>query len=111
MKESHSEILARYAGPESYAGGGNTTRVATTGVHLGPEIELRKEAFSVCPHSQAGGRQHQADRPGKIEPGHGGVKGLAHGWKLRAREPGDPTSLSEEVADSGPKTPQEAQRA
>ena len=45
MKESYSEILARYAGPESYAGGGNTAGVATAGVHAGPEIELRYPAI------------------------------------------------------------------
>ena len=36
MKESYSEVLARHAGPESYAGGGNTVGVATAGVHAGP---------------------------------------------------------------------------
>ena len=41
MKESYSEVLARYAGPESYAGDGNVTGVATAGVHLGPEFESR----------------------------------------------------------------------
>ncbi len=35
MKESYSEVLARHAGPESYAGGGNTVGVATAGVHAG----------------------------------------------------------------------------
>jgi hypothetical protein len=38
MKESHSEVLARHAGPESYAGGGNITGVATAGVHAGPVL-------------------------------------------------------------------------
>jgi len=36
MKESYSEVLARHAGPESYADRGNTLGVATTGVHAGP---------------------------------------------------------------------------
>ena len=110
MKESYSEVLARHAGPESDAGDGNITGVATTGAHLGPEIELRNKAFSACRHLHADGRQHRVDRTGKIELGRGGVEGLAHGWKLQAREPGDPTSLSEEVADSGLKTPLEAQQ-
>jgi hypothetical protein len=35
MQESYSENLASYAGPESYAGGGDTAGVATTGVHTG----------------------------------------------------------------------------
>ena len=35
MKESCSEVLARHAGPESYAGGGNIAGVATAGVHVG----------------------------------------------------------------------------
>ena len=110
MKESYSEILARYAGPESYAGDGNIAGVATTGVHLGPEIELRNELSPVCRHFRLCGRQHPEDRQGKIDRERGGVKGLEHGWKLQTREPGDPASLSEEVADSGPKTPQEVQR-
>lgn len=110
MKESYSEILARYAGPESYAGGGNTAGVATTGVHLGPEIELRNELIPACRHLRVCGRQHQGDRQGKIALGRGGVKGLEHGWKLQTREPRDPAGRSEEVADRGPKTPQEVQR-
>lgn len=104
------KILAKYAGPESYADRGNTMGVATTGAHLGPEIELRKVAYFACRHFQACGRQHRDDRFGEIALGRGGVKGLEHGWKPQTREPGDPTSLSEEVADSGPKTPPEAQR-
>ena len=38
MKESCSEVLARHAGPESYAGGGNIAGVATAGVHAGPVL-------------------------------------------------------------------------
>ena len=38
MKESYSEVLARHAGPESYADRGNTLGVATTGVHAGPVL-------------------------------------------------------------------------
>ncbi len=47
MKESHSEDLASHAGPELYAGDGNITGVATTGVHAGRVLssEMRK---SVC---------------------------------------------------------------
>ena len=36
MKESYSEVLARHAGPESYADRGNTLGVATARVHAGP---------------------------------------------------------------------------
>ena len=46
MKESYSEIVAEYAGPESYADDGNIVGVATAGVHAGPEIELRYQAVS-----------------------------------------------------------------
>ena len=102
--------LAKYAGPESYADRGNTLGVATAGVHLGPEIELRKEAYPACRHFQAAGRQYRDDRFGEIALGRGGAEGLEHGWKLQTREPGDSTSLSEKVADSGPKTPREVQR-
>ena len=45
MKESYSEIVAEYAGPESYAGNGNIAGVAMAGVHAGPEIELRYQAI------------------------------------------------------------------
>jgi hypothetical protein len=38
MKESYSEVLARHAGPESYADRGNTLGVATTGVQAGPVL-------------------------------------------------------------------------
>ena len=103
-------ILAKYAGPESYADRGDTLGVATTGVHLGPGIELRKEAFFACRHFQACGRQHRIDRSGKIGLGRGGVEGPVHEWKLQTREPGDPMSLSEAVVDSGPKTSPRAPR-
>ncbi len=38
MKESYSEVLARRAGPESYADRGDTLGVATAGVHAGPVL-------------------------------------------------------------------------
>ena len=38
MKESYSEVLARRAGPESYADRGNTLGVATAGVNAGPVL-------------------------------------------------------------------------
>jgi hypothetical protein len=110
MKEPYSEVLARHAGPESYAGGGNATGVATTGVHLGPEIESRKMHRPVCRPAPARGRQHRVDRYGKGDWGHGGACGPRHGWKLQAREPGDPGSSSEEVADDGSETSQRVQR-
>ena len=110
MKESYSETVARCAGPESYADGGNIVGVVTAGVHLGPAIELRKQVFPECRHPLAGGRQHHSGRDWQDLNGPGGVEDLEHGWKLQTREPGDPTRLSEEVADSGPKTPREIQR-
>ena len=90
MKESYSEIVAEYAGPESYAEDGNILGVATAGVHAGPEIELRYQAVS---------RAHTVKLvEGNIEPivigeiglERGGVEGLEHVWKLQTREPGDP---------------------
>jgi hypothetical protein len=47
MKESYSEDLASYAGPESYAGSGNTLGVATTGVHAG-KLLSSEIITSVC---------------------------------------------------------------
>lgn len=110
MKESYNEILARYVGPESYADRGNKVGVVTAGVHLGLDMELRYQAFPECKHRGARGRQNQADRYWRGRFGLGGVEDPEHEWKLQTREPGDPTSLSEEVADSGLKTPPEAQQ-
>ena len=110
MKESYSEGLASHTGPESYADDGNTMGVATAGVRPGPEIESRNVHRLVCRLSPAWGRQYPVDRNGKSDRGHGGIYGPVHGRKLQTREPGDPTSLSEEVADSGLKTPLEVQQ-
>jgi hypothetical protein len=111
MKESYSEIVAGYAGPESYAEGGDTLGVVTAGVHPGPAIELRKQDFLECRRCLACGRQYHRGRYRPDPGGLGGVEDLEHGWKLQTREPGDPTCLSEEVADSGPKTLLEVTRA
>ena len=110
MKESYNEIVAGCVGPESYAGGGNIAGVVTTGVHPGPGNELRKQVHSERRHPIAGGRQHRRGRYWQDLDELGGVDELEHGWKLQTREPGDPMFRSEEVTDSGPKTPQEAQR-
>ena len=90
MHESYSEILARYAGPESYAGGGNTAGVATAGVHAGPEIELRHQAISRAHTVKLVEGNIESIDTGKIDFGRGGVEGLEHVWKLQTREPGDP---------------------
>lgn len=110
MKESYSEILAGYAGPESYADGGNIVGVVTAGVHPGPDIELREQTVPWCRHSIAGGRQHQPGRDWRDLAGPGGVEDLEHGWKLQTREPGDPTSLRKAVVRNGPKTLPEVTR-
>jgi len=102
--------LARYIGPESYAGGGNVAGVATAGVRPGPVIELRNEHNLACRRFRVGGRQHHVDRYGEIGNGRGGVRDLEHGRKLQTREPGDPVGPSEVVTDGDPKTPQEVQR-
>ena len=110
MKESYSEFLARNAGPESYAGRGNTAGVVTAGVQPGVVSELRKQGRPECRRYRAGGRQHDHSRYRQDGDRFGGVEELQHGWKPHAREPGDPVSLSTSVIDSGPKTPQEVQR-
>lgn len=110
MKESYSELLARDAGPESYADRGNTVGVVTAGVHPGPEIELRKQVVSLCRHPLAGGRQYRPGRYWRDLEGLGGVEDLEHGWKPQAREPGDPMSLRKVVIRSGPRTLQEVMR-
>jgi hypothetical protein len=110
MKESYNEILAKNVGPESYADRGNTVGVVTAGVRLGPDIELRKQAFPECRHRRASGRQHQQERYRRVPRGLGGVEDPVHGRKLQTREPGDPISLLKEVVSSGPKTLLEEQR-
>jgi hypothetical protein len=51
MKASYSEDLASHAGPELYAGDGNITGVATTGVHAGRVLssEMRRSVCRPCP--------------------------------------------------------------
>ena len=90
MKESYSEILARYAGPESYADGGNTVGVATAGVHAGPVIELRNHANSRADTVEAVEGNIETIDHGKIDLERDGVEDLVHVWKLQSREPGDP---------------------
>lgn len=110
MKVSYSEILAKNAGPESYADLGNGVGVVTAGEQLGAVIELRKQSRSECRHRRGSGRQHGRSRYWRDCVRFGGVKELRHGWKFQIREPGDPTGASEFVTDAGPKTPQEVQR-
>ena len=90
MKESYSEILARYTGPESYADSGNIVGVATAGVHAGPEIELRDQAVPRADTVRLVEGNIGPIVIGEIGLGRGGVEGLEHVWKLQAREPGDP---------------------
>jgi len=110
MKVSYSETLAKDADPESYADHGNVMGVVTAGGPLGAVIELRKQSRSECRHGRGRGRQHGRRRYRRDGIRSGGVKELRHGGKLQTREPGEPVSLSASVTDSGPKTPQEAQR-
>ena len=90
MRESYSEMVAEYAGPESYADDGNTVGVATTGVHAGPEMELRYQAVSRADTVKLVEGNIEPIVNGEIGLGRGGVEGLEHVWKLQAREPGDP---------------------
>ena len=90
MRESYSEIVAEYAGPESYADHGNKVGVATAGVHAGPEIELRYQAIPCADTVKLVEGNIEAIVMGEIVSEHGGVEGLEHVWKLQAREPGDP---------------------
>ena len=98
MKESYSEIVAEYAGPESYADDGNIVGVATAGAHAGPEIELRDQAVSRADTVKLVEGNIEPVVIGEIGLGRGGGEGLEHVWKLQAREPGDPIgSLSHAV--------------
>ena len=90
MEESYSEILARYAGPESYADSGNIVGVATAGAHAGPEIELRHQAISRADTVKLVEGNIESVVNGETDLERGGVEGPEHVWKLQAREPGDP---------------------
>ena len=109
MKESYSEVFARHAGPESYADRGNTLGVATAGVHAGPVLSS-VNSFIPCADvvQTAEGNIVRAIWQARFE--RGGVEDLVHVWKLQVREPGEPIGLLEEVASSGPRTPQEVMR-
>ncbi len=93
MKESYSEVLARHAGPESYADRGNTLGVATAEVHAGPVLSS-VNIFIPCADvvQTAEGNIDRAIWQARF--GHGGVEDLVHVWKLQAREPGDPIGSS-----------------
>ena len=90
MKESYGEVPARHAGPESYAGGGNTVGVATTGVHAGPALSSVNRFISRADVVQTAEGNIIASDRWRARDGRGGVEDLAHVWKLQAREPGDP---------------------
>lgn len=110
MQESYSEILARYAGPESYADAGNSVGVATAGVHLGSEIESRKVHRPVCRPARARGRLHPVARHGESDRGHGGIYGPSMGGNFKRENRETLFRLAEEVAVSGPKTSLRVQR-
>lgn len=109
MKESYSENLASYAGPESYADRGNALGVATAGVNLGPVIESRYVHRPGCRPARARGRQHPMIAMARSEE-PGGACELRHGLKLQTREPGDPIGLLELVTKSGSETSPRATR-
>jgi len=107
MKESYSEVIARHAGLESYADGGNTVGVATTEVHVGRVLS----SVNLIPRADVvlvAESNTLVIAEGDDRKGRGGVEDLGHAWKLQAREPGDPIGLLEEVTSSGQKTLQEA---
>ncbi len=98
MKESYGEVLARHAGPESYAGGGNTVGVATTGAHAGPATQRVPGSvnrfISRADVVQAAEGNIAVCVQWQVHNERGGVEDLVHVWKLQAREPGDPIGSS-----------------
>ena len=107
MKESYSEVLARHADPESYAGGGNIIGVATTGAHVGRVLSSEIRFLPRADAVQMVEGNIIVIAAGDDHDERGGVEDLGHAWKLQAREPGDPKGLLEEVASSGQRTPPE----
>ena len=96
MKESYSEDLASHAGPESYAGGGNTAGVATTGEHTGQPLSSEITLF-VCRSSALMRRQHHTGRPGKAGVGTAESETLACVETLNTRtgRSGRPTIVND----------------
>ena len=107
MKESCSEALARHADPESYAGGGDTIGVATTGAHVGRVLSSEIRFFPRADTVQTVEGNIVVIAEGDDHDERGGVEDLGHAWKLQAREPGDPNGLLAKVASSGQRTPPE----
>ena len=94
MKESYSEVLAGHADPESYADGGNTVGVATTGVHAGPVLSSVNRFIPCADAVQAAEGNIASTVTGKNEVNAAESKTWMHVWKLQAREPGDPIGSS-----------------
>lgn len=111
MQESYSEVPARHADPESYAGDGDIAGVATTGAHAGPVLSSESVLFPCADTLQTVEGNIAPDATGKTMANTAESKTWMHEWKIQAREPGDPIGLPEEVAGSGPRTPLEVMRA
>jgi hypothetical protein len=76
MQESYSENLASYAGPESYADGGDTVGVATAGVHAGqllvsfPQLCMKHDDLHVIVAVSGGSFWRTADACNKLFSRH-----------------------------------------
>jgi hypothetical protein len=107
MKESYSEVLARHADPESYAGGGNIVGVATAGAHAGPVLSSVNRALSCADTVQAVEGNIDRASDGK----HVSTTAESKTWcmygnsKRKNRE--IPSACWRNVASSGPRTPLE----
>jgi len=100
MKESYGEGVVVHTGPESCAGAREGEGEALTGESAGRVLSRESAQTVGCRRSR---RQRKAtlDAPlGRGAPGPHAVEDPAHARTRRAREPGDPASVSDhEVGD------------
>lgn len=80
MKESYNKILAKYAGPKSYADDVNIGGLATAGVHAGPAMELRFQAIPCADNVKLVEGNIETIVTSKIVSGRSGIEGLEHVW-------------------------------
>ncbi len=114
MKESYSEVLARHAGPESYAGGGNIIGVATAGVHAGPATQRvpgsvnRNLSCADTVQTVEGNIDRASD--GKHDSSAAESKTWCMYGNSKRENREIPEACWRNVASSGPRTPQEVMR-
>lgn len=101
MKVSNNKGIANHIGPESCAGGGNSTGEALTGEQAGwvlsPEMLLATRAPTLLEK----GEGHTAKAIARAGSGLCGVGDPIHAWKHSVRESGEPVFARREDGPMG----------